>query len=1184
MYLIRSILKKPKRIYFLFYLFVLSSLSEVLGQDITDFSIPSKVCVNESFQIQNLSTNVQSSFWTFCSGNLNTVPKSENLGNPNNLLVRPVFIDYAFHNGKYYGFSTNNDPSSLIRYDFGNSLLNTPTVTNLGDFSGKIPGGAEGIQLVQNEGRWYAIIVGGDGANFSRSSAIIKVDFGMDLGNVNPVVTNWGNIGGLNYPIDLHLFKDGTTWYGYTVNANGNTITRFNFSSSFSNVPTGQNLGNFSFNGPTGIFAFKNGSNWHLFVTNEAPNTGSPSLTRLDFGNSLLNTPNSVNLGNPNNVLSRPRDITLFKNCDDFTALVVNFDQRSGGGSLSRLNFGSDLLSTPIGTNFGNTGGLNFPHSISKVFRDGGDLYAFTTNVLSNTITKFKFESCSDASIPNSTQFSPPIISYSQPGLYTINLLVNEGLPNQNSICKQILVTPPKKMDFSYENDVCDPNLLLLKPSIDNFPSQKWNVLGQDYVQGNLSLRFSNPGIYPVKLEPIGSNSCYQLVEKNIEVREWFEPSLIPFNDTLNCKNEVLRIDALDAYDYCWTERSNGERSSLSFISIGLKNQKEIFSLKATRLQSNLIQNGDFQQGNIGFESDFNFNTSSSVPGNFFIGNDINIWASEVSECKPLLPSAKRAYFKIQDLEEKVAWRQRISIQPQTNYVFKTKVGSIKSNGSFVVKFKIDSVELGAYTFPDNSSCDEFPFFIKWNSGNKPSAVIEIYTETLTNQICIFSLDSVHFSSFNHFYDSLQVGIFDPLQVSFSLNETNCKTFNFQPTKLTSHSSVINWSWVFDSEGTTPPKTISRDNSDPFENIFKNGGNQNIKLTATDNNGCSTSVMQSVLVDTLAVRLLNSDTTICPNVTFDAKAIVLQEDPSVVYSWTLLDPNGGIITGSNSSSASIAVKKSNGIKVVAENSKGCSDSAVFQTIVRPLPNFIPPPDVALCADSMLVFLGTANESFHHEWGPSEWFNDPKSKNPAIKPDGSGTFFVKLSDPVCGADTVFERNVTVHPNPTLKINKSNDVDCQTPFAQLSVQGASSYYWNPGPGISNITANTVRITPNRSMYFSVSGTNEFGCSSRDSVLVTVSATNSPFFNLPNAFTPNGDGHNDCFSLKSWGNAEILEFSIFSRWGERVFSGKSTSDCWDGTFKGVILPVGDYVYHIRAKTLCGEVVKKGAISLIR
>lgn len=1161
------------------------SQSKVSGQDITDFSIPSKVCVNEPFQIQNLSTNVQSSFWTFCSGNLNTVPKSENLGNPNNLLVRPVFIDYAFYNGKYYGFSTNNDPSSLIRYDFGNSLLNTPTVTNLGDFNGRIPGGAEGIQLVQNEGRWYAIIVGGDGANLSRASAIIKVDFGMDLGNVNPVVTNWGNIGGLNYPIDLHLFKDGTTWYGYTVNANGNTITRFNFTSSFSNVPTGQNLGNFSFNGPTGIFAFKNGNNWHLFVTNEAPNSGLPSLTRLDFGTSLLNTPNSVNLGNPNNVLSRPRDITLFKNCDDFTALVVNFDQRSGGGSLSRLNFGSDLLTTPTGTNFGNTGGLNFPHSISKVFRDGGDLYAFTTNVLSNTITKFKFESCSDASIPNSTQFSPPVISYSQPGLYTINLLVNEGLPNQNSICKQILVTPPQKMDFSFENDVCDPNLLLFKPSVDNFPSQKWSLLGQDFVQGNLALRFPNPGTFPVKLEPIGANSCYQSVEKNIEVREWFEPTLIPFNDTLNCKNEGVRIDAADAYNYCWTQRSTGEKSSLSFVSVELKNEKEIYFLKATRLLSNLIQNGDFQQGNIGFESDFNFNTSSSIPGNFFIGNGISLWAPEVPECAPIPPPAKRAYFRIQDLHEKVAWRQKISVQPQTNYVFKAKVGSIKSNGGFVVKFKIDSVELEAHTFPDNSSCEDFPFFIKWNSGNKSSAVLEIYTETLlTNQICTFYLDSLHFSSYNQLYDSLQVGIFDPLQVSFSVNESNCKTFSFQPSTLSPHSSVINWSWVFDSGGNSPTKIISRSISDPFENIFLYGGNQNITLTATDDNGCKASAIQSVLVDTLAVRLLNSDTTICPNITFDARAIVLQNDPSVVFSWTLLDPAGGSISASNFGLASVAVNKTNGIKVVAENSKGCSDSAVFQTIVRPLPNFIPPPDVSLCADSTLIFLGTANELFQHEWGPSEWFNDPNSKNPTVKPNASGTFSVKLTDPVCGADTVFERRMTVHPNPILSISKSNDIDCRTPFAQLSVQGASSFSWNPGPGISNLTANMVRITPNRTMYFSVAGTNEFGCSSKDSILVTVSAANSPIFSLPNAFSPNGDGHNDCFSLKSWGNAEILEFSIFSRWGERVFSGKSTNDCWDGTFKGVTLPVGDYVYHIRAKTLCGEIVKKGAISLIR
>src|SRR5205823_829140 len=94
-----------------------------------------------------------------------------------------------------------------------------------------------------NENKWYAIMVGGDPGG-GNPSKIVKLDFGPALDNTTPAVTNWGNIGSLNYPIDLHIFKENNIWYGLTTNSRSNTITRFNFGTSFNNIPTGVNLGN----------------------------------------------------------------------------------------------------------------------------------------------------------------------------------------------------------------------------------------------------------------------------------------------------------------------------------------------------------------------------------------------------------------------------------------------------------------------------------------------------------------------------------------------------------------------------------------------------------------------------------------------------------------------------------------------------------------------------------------------------------------------------------------------------------------------------------------------------------------------------------------------------------------------------------------------------------------------------
>jgi gliding motility-associated-like protein len=88
----------------------------------------------------------------------------------------------------------------------------------------------------------------------------------------------------------------------------------------------------------------------------------------------------------------------------------------------------------------------------------------------------------------------------------------------------------------------------------------------------------------------------------------------------------------------------------------------------------------------------------------------------------------------------------------------------------------------------------------------------------------------------------------------------------------------------------------------------------------------------------------------------------------------------------------------------------------------------------------------------------------------------------------------------------------------------------------------------------------------------------------YNMPNAFTPNNDGRNDCFGLKYWGGVIGLEFNIYNRWGEVIFRSNNTSACWDGSYKGISQPSGTYVYQIKARTACGEVYRKGTVVLVR
>jgi gliding motility-associated-like protein len=101
-----------------------------------------------------------------------------------------------------------------------------------------------------------------------------------------------------------------------------------------------------------------------------------------------------------------------------------------------------------------------------------------------------------------------------------------------------------------------------------------------------------------------------------------------------------------------------------------------------------------------------------------------------------------------------------------------------------------------------------------------------------------------------------------------------------------------------------------------------------------------------------------------------------------------------------------------------------------------------------------------------------------------------------------------------------------------------------------------------------------------------MITVNASKDgiPRFVVPNAFTPNGDRNNDCFGIQRWGNAKVEEFAVYNRWGQLIFKTNNPARCWDGTLNGKPLDAGGYVYVIKAKTLCGEVTRKGMVMLIR
>ena len=87
------------------------------------------------------------------------------------------------------------------------------------------------------------------------------------------------------------------------------------------------------------------------------------------------------------------------------------------------------------------------------------------------------------------------------------------------------------------------------------------------------------------------------------------------------------------------------------------------------------------------------------------------------------------------------------------------------------------------------------------------------------------------------------------------------------------------------------------------------------------------------------------------------------------------------------------------------------------------------------------------------------------------------------------------------------------------------------------------------------------------------------------MPNAFTPNDDRLNDHFRIAPSNKNKLVNFSIYNRWGKRIFHTTNTAVGWDGSFKNEPMSAGSYYYYIDMLGLSGKrTIQKGYVILIR
>lgn len=210
--------------------------------------------------------------------------------------------------------------------------------------------------------------------------------------------------------------------------------------------------------------------------------------------------------------------------------------------------------------------------------------------------------------------------------------------------------------------------------------------------------------------------------------------------------------------------------------------------------------------------------------------------------------------------------------------------------------------------------------------------------------------------------------------------------------------------------------------------------------------------------------------------------------------------------------------------------------------------------------------------------------------PALQQVGSGTYTLKITDGgICPAEsipfTLINQDVTLPPpvydNITIPKNANASLQIRNAAAgtyRLYADAAGTILLDENAS-GNFTVN--HLTADTSFYVQYrSGT----CSS-GLVPVKIIVVDKSFFSIPNAFSPNGDGHNDRLTLRVTGHIDVAYFRVFNRWGQLVFETHRVNDGWDGRSNGQLQSPGTYVWIAQGKNLLGKVIQeKGSFVLIR
>ena len=237
-----------------------------------------------------------------------------------------------------------------------------------------------------------------------------------------------------------------------------------------------------------------------------------------------------------------------------------------------------------------------------------------------------------------------------------------------------------------------------------------------------------------------------------------------------------------------------------------------------------------------------------------------------------------------------------------------------------------------------------------------------------------------------------------------------------------------------------------------------------------------------------------------------------------------------------------------------------------------------------CGTATIALLGTTTSTtaVDYSWSGPGTITGSTTATPVV--DSQGTFTLTVTDQANGCSS-FTTVTVSQSNPTATIT-ADPTEGLSPLPvtfSCTSTGATSWSWNFADGNAAGTQNASNTFTNSGVYTVTLTASSGTCTTTQTITITVN--DGLTLEIPNVFTPNEDGVNDIFTIKSTG-VKNISLQIFNRWGEKLYEFSGAKAAWDGlTGHGAKVPGGTYFYFVKATGFDDkEIEQHGSVNVFR